>query len=106
MKFLNFFNSTGIYTIRMTQNFLDKSKVEAIKKQMTSNKFNFMDDKNKIAYDFINNVYYITEGYHRMQAALEIWKESENYEYIKKLISNGIKYEVNKPPYKSWRFKI
>ncbi len=106
MKFLDFFNNTGKLSIRMTQSNVEKEKVNRIKSDMISQKYDFTKDSNKIGYEFIDNTYYITEGHHRMQAALEIWKETGNYEYVESLINNGSRYDVTKKPYNSFKFKI
>lgn len=103
MKFLNFFNNTGDFLIRMTQSSLNKDKVKEIKNKMISGDFDFTKDENKIGYEFLENVYYITEGHHRMQAALEIWKENGNYECVRNLIKNGLKWIIKKKP-NSYRF--
>lgn len=105
MEFLRFFNNTGYFSIRMTQSFIDNVKVLDIKSKMTSKIFDFKKDDNKIGYEFLENVYYITEGHHRMQAALELWKETGNYEYVRNLIKNGLKWDIKKKP-NSYRFKI
>ena len=102
LKFINKYN-TGKYNIRMTQNFIDRQKVNSIKKSMMSNEYNFDIDSNKIAYEMTNGIYYITEGHHRMQAALEIWKENGNYECVRNLIKNGLKWIIKKKP-NSYRF--
>ena len=48
----------------MTQSSLDKDKVKEIKNKMISGDFDFTKDENKIGYEFLENVYYITEGHH------------------------------------------
>jgi len=87
----------------MTQSSLNKDKVKEIKNKMISGDFDFTKDENKIGYEFLENVYYITEGHHRMQAALEIWKENGNYECVRNLIKNGLKWIIKKKP-NSYRF--
>jgi len=104
LKFINKYN-TGKYNIRMTQNFIDRQKVNSIKKSMMSNEYNFDIDSNKIAYEMTNGIYYITEGHHRMQAALEIWKENKDYSNVDKLIGNAYRYTIKSEPI-SFRFKF
>jgi len=98
MKYLNFFRSTGKYDLRMTQNFIDTNKVKSIKKSLYENTYDYNKDSNIIAYEFLNNIYYITEGHHRIQASLELWKETKDYSYTENLIKKGLKYSVNKAP--------
>lgn len=106
MKYLSsLFKGTGSLNIRMTQNYIDKSKVNSIKKSMFDNKYDFDDPSNKIAYEIYDDVYYITEGHHRMQAALEVWVETNDYSCVENLIYNAIGYKINKKPI-SFRFKL
>jgi hypothetical protein len=105
MNFLNYFNNTGKYNIRMTQFGVDRNKSQKIKESMKSGNYDFEIDSNRIGFEIFNNVFYITEGHHRMQAALEIWKETKDYSFVERLIENGLKWSINKLP-KSYRFKI
>lgn len=105
MKFLKLFTDTGNYKLKMTQSSVDKSKVEQMKKSMKSNSFDFTIDNNKIGYEVFNDTYYVTEGHHRMQAALEIWKETSDYSFVENLIKNGLRYDISKKP-QSFRFSI
>ena len=104
LKFLNKYN-TGKYNIRMTQTFLDRKKVDSIKKDMLLHKYNFELDSNKIGCEVNNGVYYVTEGHHRMQAALEIWKENKDYSNVEGLLGNGYLYHIKHEPI-SFRFKF
>jgi hypothetical protein len=104
MKFLNKYN-TGKYNIRMTQTFLNRDKVDSIKKDMMLNQYNFKLDDNKIGCEVNNNIYFIGEGHHRMQAALEIWKESNDYSNVENLIKNAYLYHIKHEPI-SFRFKF
>lgn len=105
MNFLNYFNNTGKYNIRMTQFGVDRNKSQKIKESMRSGNYDFEKDSNRIGFEAFNNVFYITEGHHRMQAALELWKETKDYSFVDKLIQNGLRWDINKLP-KSYRFKI
>jgi filamentous hemagglutinin len=105
MNFLNYFNNTGKYNIRMTQFGVDRNKSQKIKESMKSGNYDFEKDSNRIGFETFNNVFYITEGHHRMQAALELWKETKYYSFVDKLIQNGLRCDINKLP-KSYRFKI
>lgn len=104
LKFLNKYN-TGKYNIKMTQNFLDRDKVNSIKKDMLLNKYDFNLDGNKIGIEAYNDTYYISEGHHRMQAALEIWKEKGDYINVENLIKNGYIYHIKHEPI-SFRFRF
>ena len=94
---------TGKYKIRMTQNFIDKEKVLSIINDMIQDKYDFNDYSNKIGIEFNNHVYYVTEGHHRMQAALEIWKEFKNYQFVEQLIKNALIYPIKYSP-QNYRF--
>lgn len=107
IKKFEFFNkyNTGLYDIRMTQYFIDESKVDSIKKSMINGDYNFDENNNIIGVEIFNNVYYITEGHHRMNAALKIWSEYNDYSFVEKLISNSKKYIIKKKPL-SYKFKF
>lgn len=98
-KYLNFKSNTGKFNIKSTQDFIDRNKVNSIKESMLRGEYKFDVPNNIIACYTKDNIYYITEGHHRMSAALSIWKETGNW-----LISNSIKYEINKIPH-SYNFK-
>ena len=105
MNFLNYFNNTGKYNIRMTQFGVDRNKSQKIKESMKSGNYVFEKDSNRVGFEIFNNVFYITEGHHRIQAALELWKETKDYSFVDKLIQNGLRWDINKLP-KSYRLKI
>lgn len=104
-KFFDFSRGTGKYNIRSIQTFIDLEKSKSIKESMLSDNYDFTDKKNMIAYYFINDKYIISEGNHRMHAALSIWKETDNYIFVEKLIKNGLKYSIDKEPL-NFRFKL
>lgn len=82
--------------VRYTQNFLDKNKVNNIKKiinkQWLSN--------NPVAFEVFNNKLYLTEGHHRFEAALQL---SDN-ELLRTLFNTAIYHQVKRKP-KSYKRK-
>lgn len=103
-KYLKFKLDTGKFNIKSTQSLIDDLKVKSIKETMINGLYDFEDPNNIIACYVKDNIYYITEGHHRMQAALNIWRETGNYSFVDELIINSIKYETNKIP-PSYNFK-
>lgn len=70
-----------------------------MKYDMINGKYDFKKRENIIArYVDTKGNYYITEGHHRMAAALEIYKKTGDASYINKLLSNGKWTETQKPP--------
>ena len=70
-----------------------------MKYDMINGKYDFKKPENIIAgYVDAKGNYYITEGHHRMAAAMEIYKKTGDASYINKLLSNGKWTETQKPP--------
>lgn len=105
MRFIKPFTNTGKYELKMTQSGIDRIKVDQLKNSMKSNSFDFTINSNRIGFEVFNNTFYITEGHHRMHAALEIWKETNDYSFVEGLILNGLRYTISKCPI-SYRFNI
>lgn len=99
LKILNKYN--GKYN-RMTQTFLDRKKVDSIKKDMLSHDYNFELDGNKIGCEVKKCIMLQKD---RMQAALEIWKETKDYSNIGNLLKNAYLYHIKHEPI-SFRFKF
>lgn len=65
-------------------------EVDVYKNQMRNNTFPLVPEKGVIAgYVDKKGVYYVSDGNHRMVAAVEYYNETGNPEYIKQLIKNG-----------------
>lgn len=97
LSFRNFIKyNTGKYKIYSYQNGFDMNKVKKIYLDMKSDNFDY-NSKNAIISGCIdgNNIY-ITEGNHRMLAALKYYKNSGDYLPVEKLIKNGI-FNDSKP---------
>lgn len=99
------FNNTGYINLRMTQSFIDKNKVNEIKKSMESNTYDYDLDDNRIGIEIYNNVYYVSEGHHRMQAALEMWKSTGDYTPVENLVKKAVCYDIKYKPV-NYRFNI
>lgn len=91
---------TGKYKIWSTQNYIDNSKLNDIENLISKNKFDF---NNKIAGYLFNGEYYISEGHHRIVAALNYWKNTGDYTAVETMIENGIWYDCKKEPYPKWK---
>ncbi|MEZ7213922.1 hypothetical protein ACBC55_06060 [Klebsiella spallanzanii] len=77
--------------IKSTQVGLGKpEKVDFYKKQMKDESFKYNVDEFKIAgYKDSKGMYYVSEGNHRMVAAIELYNETGSTRYIEALIKNG-----------------
>ncbi|MCO6538489.1 MAG: hypothetical protein J6567_11120, partial [Gilliamella sp.] len=92
--------SESIPNIKGTQVGLrDPASVDRLKNDMLSGNFNFEADFGRIG-GYIDNKgnYYVGAGHHRMVAAMEIYKETGDASYIRKLIKNGRWTPIDKPP--------
>jgi DNA-directed RNA polymerase beta' subunit len=92
--------SESIPNIKGTQVGLrNPTQIDSIKHDMINEIYDFKKIDNIIAgYVDSKGNYYVTEGHHRMVAAMEIYKETGNASYVKKLLSNGKWTEIKKPP--------
>lgn len=93
--FKNIFYDTGKYKIYSTQNEFDKSKINKIFQDISGNEYDFFSDKGKIAGYFHKGKYYVTEGHHRILAALKYWRIFNDYQPVDKMIKNGNFVEKN-----------
>ncbi|MWN32952.1 hypothetical protein GQ595_10935, partial [Gilliamella sp. Pra-s54] len=92
--------SESIPNIKGTQVGLrNPAQIDSMKRDMMNGNYDFKKIDNIIAgYVDSKGNYYITEGHHRMAAAMEIYKKTGNTFYVKKLLSNGKWTETQKPP--------
>ena len=94
--FRKIFYDTGKYKIYSTQTNFDKSKIDKIYNDINNNKYDYFSDQGKIAGYFYKGKYYITEGHHRILAALKYWRKFNDYKPVDKMIKNG-KFEEKDP---------
>ncbi|MCW2482551.1 hypothetical protein J5224_26125, partial [Candidatus Symbiopectobacterium sp. NZEC135] len=74
-------------------------QVDFIKNDMLNGRFLYSEPKGIIAgYVDNNGRYYISEGNHRMVAAMEIYKETGDSTFINNLLKNGVWTRTNKVP--------
>lgn len=101
-KYIKSFNvfeyNTGLYKIYATQTYFNFNKVDYFYETMNDGKYKFFSNEGKIAGYIVKNKYYISEGHHRMFAALKYWKKHDDYSIVDKLIKNGIFVEKDKVP--------
>lgn len=92
--------------IKSTQVGLGKpEKVDFYKKQMKDESFKYNVDEFKIAgYKDSKGMYYVSEGNHRMVAAIELYNETGSTRYIEELIKNGNWYHQVK--YTGDKFRV
>ena len=64
---------------------LSRRKIDAYKQQMLDGSF-FVDPNNKIAGYYDDGRLIVTDGHHRIQAALELYQETGNAYYLNELI--------------------
>jgi hypothetical protein len=93
LDFLKYRNIMG------TQTTVDKDKVGLILNDMVNKKYNFESNDGRIAGYIWEDKYIVTEGHHRMAAAMSHGKSS-----VERLIENGIWTKVDKKPYDMMRF--
>ncbi|MEO1369357.1 MAG: hypothetical protein AAFX50_19440, partial [Acidobacteriota bacterium] len=88
-------NIPGIPEIRGHHKQLRKpAYVDKIKSDMLSGNFRFDDAKAIIAgFEDANGVIYLTEGQHRMNAALEIFEETGDPQYVQRLLDAARDFE-------------
>lgn len=94
--FRKIFYDTGEYKIYSTQTDFDKSKIDTIYNDIYKNKYDYFSDDGKIAGYYYNGKYYITEGHHRILAALKYWRKYKDYRPVDKMIKNG-RFEDKNP---------
>lgn len=97
-----FFYDTGKYKIYSTQTDYDLSKVSDIYNDINRSKYDYFSNRGKIAGYIHNGKYYITEGHHRVLAAISYWKKYKDYKPLDKLIVNG--NFIERDPIKYWKF--
>lgn len=68
------------------------AKIEAIKRDMLDDKFDYAAARAVISgiYDARGKVFYVGEGHHRLAAALEIARETDNWIPFRKLVDYGL----------------
>jgi len=76
----------------------DLELVEKIKDDMLNGRYEFTDPKGIVGgwRDAAGN-YFLGEGHHRMNAALEIFEETGNASYVNELLKHGL-WELQPPP--------
>ena len=89
---------TGKYKIFSTQTSYDQEKVDKIYQAISNNKYDFNSPKGIIAGYIHNDKYYITEGHHRILAALKYWRRYNDYKPVDNMIQNGIFTKSDKKP--------
>lgn len=74
-------------------------QIDFIKNDMQNGKYLYSDPKGIIA-GFVDNNgrYYISEGNHRMAAALELYKETGDATFVNSLLKNGVWTKTNTVP--------
>ena len=81
LKFKDFLSyNTGKYKIYSYQNGFNMSKIEKIYKDIETNNFDYTSNSAIIAGCKEDNTFYITEGNHRMLAALKYFKLTNDYQ--------------------------
>ena len=90
----------GIPNIRGTQSGLrNPHVVDEIKRSMLENKYDFSLLNNRIGgYFDRQGTYHISEGHHRMTAALEIYRETGENKFVYELIKNVRWTNISMPP--------
>jgi hypothetical protein len=79
--------------------FREPESIARIKADMQNGRFRFEADEGRIAgYRDPQGNYYITEGHHRMAAAMEIFEETGNPANVNRLLENGLWTSVERAP--------
>lgn len=104
--FKHIFYDTGKHKIYSTQTEFDKDKIDKIFKDIGGNKYEYFSNKGKIAGYHYKGKYYITEGHHRILAALKYWRKYNDYQPVDKMIKNGDFEEKNPKSEKPRRLPI
>jgi predicted GNAT family acetyltransferase len=104
--FKHLFYDTGKHKIYSTQTQFDKGKINEIYKDIKDNNYDYFSKKGKIAGYYYKDKYYITEGHHRILAALKYWRKYNDYQPVDKMIKNGIFEEKNPISEKPRKFPI
>jgi RHS repeat-associated protein len=86
--------------IRATQQgFRDPGNITIYKAAMLDDRFDFSSLEGRIGgFRTLDGTYYVGEGHHRMEAALEILAESGDDRAVRSLLTNGVWTEVSSPP--------
>lgn len=104
--FSKIFYDTGKWTIYSTQTEYNNQKVEDIYNDILNNKYDYTSDRGRIAGYHYKGKYYITEGHHRILAALKYWRKYNDYQPVNKLIENGLFQEKNPVSERPRRFPL
>jgi hypothetical protein len=94
--FKKIFYDTGKWKIYSTQTDFDKGKIDKIYNDILYNRYDYFSNEGKIAGYYYDGKYYITEGHHRILAALKYWRKYNDYRPVDNLIQNG-KFEEKNP---------
>ncbi|MDC9583376.1 Rhs family protein, partial [Xenorhabdus sp. PR6a] len=79
--------------------FKNPHQIDSMKKDMLDGNYDFTLDKNRISVIIDNKgVYHVSDGHHRMTAAMEIHKTTGNDKYIRELLNNAKKDRQNTVP--------
>jgi hypothetical protein len=104
--FRKLFYDTGKYKIFSTQTDYDDEHIEKIYDDIRGNKYRYHSPEGKIAGYFYKDKYYITEGHHRILAALRYWKRWGSYLPVEKMIKLGNFEERKEPVYHKFPRKM
>jgi filamentous hemagglutinin len=72
-------------------------QVDFFKQEMLEGRWAFQGQGETLVYWREGNTIYVAEGYHRINAALEIGKQSGDWSYLEKLLQYG-RQEPGSPP--------
>jgi filamentous hemagglutinin len=79
--------------------FREPEKISNIKADMQNDRYEFNAPRGQIAGNRDpQGTYYITEGHHRMAAAMEIFEETGDPSNVNRLLENGHWTAVERPP--------
>lgn len=81
---------TGKYKIFSTKTSYDKEEINKIFQDIDNDEYNFHSPSGTIAGYIHDDIYYITDGNHKILAALRYWYRYNNYLPVEKLIKNGM----------------
>ncbi|MSP18785.1 MAG: hypothetical protein EXR74_04360 [Bdellovibrionales bacterium] len=98
------------FVMSMTQSGLTaekSSQIDDLKKRMREGTFEFNDNRQVSGlYHERSDTYFVSEGHHRLAAALEIAKEDGDWSFFKKLVQKGYWDKTDTVPQNRYRIKM
>ncbi len=98
------------FVMSMTQSGLiaeKSSQIDDLKKRMREGTFEFNDNRQVSGlYHERSDTYFVSEGHHRLAAALEIAKEEGDWSFFKKLVQKGYWDKTETVPQNRYRIKM